>query len=86
MNAHIKTVIPRGVALLKLSEIRYGSDALTFGKVISQPTLWRWVDLLGLPSSQDCFTQSEFEQLSQIAVAYRRGKTTRQILEQLTNE
>ena len=86
MNDRATVVIPRGVALLRLSEIRYGSDAIAIGKIVSQPTLWRWIDLLGLPSSQECFTQAQFDRLAEIAHAYRMGKTTQQILETLTNE
>lgn len=86
MNAQTIAVIPRGVALLKLSEIRFGSEALADGKLLSQPTFWRWIDLAGLPSKKDCFSESEFKRLSAIAVAYRRGLSTQQILEKLTNE
>jgi hypothetical protein len=80
------TVIPRGVALLRLSQERYGSDALAVGKVLSQPTFWRWADLASLDSGKDCFSESEFKKLLRIARSYRLGKTTAQILEELIDE
>lgn len=86
MNARSVTVIPRGVALLKLSEIRYGAEALADGRVLSQPTFWRWIDLAGLPSKKDCFSEREFNKLAKIARFYRMGKSTQQILEELTDE
>jgi hypothetical protein len=86
VNAPTVTVIPRGVALLKLSEIRYGSEALADGKVLSQPTFWRWIDLAGVASGKDCFSESEFKRLARIARCYRMGKNTQQILEELINE
>lgn len=87
MNAtQAERLIPRNIALIRLSEIRYGTDAVSDGRLLSQPSLWRWCDLATVPSGKAEFTESEFNRLAAIAIAYRRGLSTQQILEKLTNE
>lgn len=87
MNAaQVERLIPRNVALVRLSEIRYGIEAVSEGRLLSQPSLWRWCDLAEIETGKVEFTESEFNQLAAIAVAYRRGLSTQQILEKLTHE
>ncbi len=87
MNAaQVERLIPRNTALVRLSEIRYGSEAVSEGRMLSQPSLWRWCDLAEIAAGKVEFTETEFNQLAEIAVAYRRGLSTQQILEKLTHE
>ena len=87
MNAaRVARLIPRTVALFRLSEIRYGIEAVSEGRLLSQSSLWRWCDLAEIATGKVEFTESEFNQLAAIAVAYRRGMKTQQILEELTRE
>ncbi len=87
MNAaQVERLIPRNVALVRLSEIRYGIEAVSEGRLLSQPSLWRWCELVEIEPGKVEFTESEFNQLAAIAVAYRRGFSTQQILEKLTHE
>ena len=87
MNAvRTERLIPRSVVLVRLSEIRYGNNALADGILLSQPTLWRWCDLAGIAARKFEFTGTEFDQLAAIALDYRRGKTTAKILERLIHE
>ena len=87
MNAvQAERLIPRNIALIRLSEIRYGAEAVSEGRLLSQPSLWRWCDLAEIATGKVEFTETEFNQLAAIAVAYRRGLSTQQILEKLTHE
>lgn len=86
MNAaQVERLVPRNIALVRLSEIRYGTEAVSEGRLLSQPSLWRWCDLAEIATGKVEFTETEFNQLAAIAVAYRRGFSTQQILEKLTH-
>lgn len=77
MNSIAELLIPRSMAAAELWRLRYE------GEGVSQPTLWRWCDLAGIPTGLDEFTPDQFEKLRIVALGIRQGKSKPEILEDL---
>lgn len=75
----------------QMRNIRFGN----IPRKLSQPTLWRWLDLAGVARFQvladgkrkqrKYFSQADFERVAIVAYGYRLGKTTLEIIEELNN-
>lgn len=79
MNSIAELLIPRSIASTELWRLRYA------GEQVSQPTLWRWCDLAGVPSGLEEFTPSQFQKLQIVATGLNEGKNQQEILEDLIN-
>ncbi|MBD2156031.1 hypothetical protein [Leptolyngbya sp. FACHB-16] len=73
-------LIPRKQVKAELSKERWGACST---RKLDQSTLWRWCDLLGIPTGLNDFTLEEYTQLLRLAQHYRSGGSTKEILEEL---
>lgn len=67
---NVEPTIPRSQVIEAISFARWGKHSR---RIVTQPTLWRWCDLLEIPSRQRQFFQSDVERLRRLALHLNQG-------------